>query len=195
MTLLAAAPLNHQEHRYQRQLTSWLSAHAVSNFRSPKGRNQVSQLPYSREVTETHSFYHLARAVSAVPGERRISASILGTEPRKLPSPLLPGSNPGPLRLRLLRQNRGVQNRPGSDLGVRATGALLRARGASSQSRATHTPAAWPAGTRTSFPNHSLLKVCASSRRKARTRDAGTVLTPAGVSLSIPEHPTKLSQD
>lgn len=62
MTLLAAAPLNHQEHRYQRQLTSWLSAHAVSNFRSPKGRNQVSQLPYSREVTETHSFYHLARA-------------------------------------------------------------------------------------------------------------------------------------
>lgn len=135
------------------------------------------------------------------PKGKKISAAILGTEPRKQPSPRWPGFSPGPLRLHLRRQNRGVQNRPGSGLGVRATGAQLRAGAPTSRSRerATYTPAAGPAGTRPSFPKpgHCLRKVCAPSQRKVCARDAGAgrVLTPAGNPPPSPGHPTRLCRD
>lgn len=73
--------------------------------------------------------------MSTVPKERRISAAILGTEPRKLPFPRLPGSSPRPLLLHLRRRNRGVQNRPGSGLGAHATGTQRRAGGPTGRGR------------------------------------------------------------
>lgn len=88
----------------------------------PKGEEPgFTAAVFSRSFRETRGFDHLtARSVHS-PKERRISAAILGTEPRKLPSPRRPGFSPGPLRLHLRLQNRGVQNRPGSGLGVRSS--------------------------------------------------------------------------
>lgn len=196
-----AAPLSHQQHRYQ--LTDCMAFSLRSKRLSiPKGEEPgFTAAVVSRSFREKRGFDHLtARSVHS-PKERRISAAILGTEPRKLPSPRRPGFSPGPLRLHLRRQNRGVQNRPGSGLGVRATVAQLRAGVPTSRSRerATYTPAAEPAGTRPSFPKpgHSLRKVCAPLHRKVCASDAGAgrVPTPVGISPPSPGRPTRFCWD
>lgn len=57
--------------------SSWLLAYAVSKFHSQKGRNQVSQTPYSRELSERRSVHKsLARitlllAVSTIESPRK----------------------------------------------------------------------------------------------------------------------------
>lgn len=154
-------PLSHRQHRYQSQLIDYMAFSLRSKRLSiPKGEEPgFTASEFSRSFRETRSFDHLAATVSTVSKGEGSQPPSWAPSPGNCPPLAGQALSPGPLRLHLRRQNRGVQNRPGSGLSTRATGAQLRA-GAPTRcrERATYTPAAGPAGTRPSFPKpgHSL---------------------------------------